>query len=54
MHPQANLQFSSGAPVKGLLQTFFLQKNLNLPFDMKKPQISVTVPPASRLSTDKR
>ncbi len=40
--------------MKGLLQQLFSQKNLILPFDKKKPQTTVALPPASRLSTERK
>ena len=40
--------------MKGLLPQLFSQKNLILPFDRKEPQRTVTLPLASRLSTNKR
>jgi hypothetical protein len=40
--------------MKGLLPQLFSQKNLILPFDRKEPQTAVALPPASRLSTNRR
>jgi len=51
LHPQANLRLSDEAPMKGLHRQLFSQINLILPFTMKKSQTTVTIAPASRLST---